>query len=93
MTDAWDRAVQAEERQRKRSGVIFDQPASDWRDDYYGVGDLVKLGNGRGPMATYRVGPTGRLTRVRDDGLSNQLTRSLYNQFENVETTKTTREE
>ncbi len=64
MKDGWDRAVSAERRRCKRMGYIFDQPAGDWREDDYRVGDLVKLGNVKGLMATYRVGP-GRITSAR----------------------------
>ena len=66
MKDAWDRAVDAEKRRCDRLGLIFNQPASSWREDDYGVGDLVKFGNLNGLIAAYRVGPTGRITRQRD---------------------------
>lgn len=72
MKNALDKAVAAERRRCKRMGYIFDQPAGDLREDDYRVGDLVKLGNVRGLMATYRVGPTGRIARVQD-GVSKWL--------------------
>jgi hypothetical protein len=56
----------AEAKRCRRLGFIFDQPACAWRADDYRANDLVKLGNVRGPLATYRVGPAGRIARVRD---------------------------
>lgn len=73
MMDAWDRAAAAEWRRCKRMGFIYSQPAGDWRQDDYGVGDLVELGNCNGPIATYRIGPTGRVTRMRDGGINRQV--------------------
>ena len=68
MDDAWDRAVAAEARRCEKLGFVFQQPNIGWRQDAYWPGDLVKLGNVRGPLATYRVGPTGRVTRMHDGG-------------------------
>jgi hypothetical protein len=56
--------VAAERRRCERKGFIFDQPSCDWREEEYGPGDLVKLGNVNGPIATYRVRQTGRIARV-----------------------------
>jgi hypothetical protein len=58
------RPVAAERRRCERKGFIFDQPSCDWREEEYGPGDLVKLGNVNGPIATYRVRQTGRIARV-----------------------------
>lgn len=69
MMYAWDRAVAAEWRRCKRMGFIFQQPGVGWRQDDYRAGDLVELGNCNGALATYRVGPTGRVTRMRDGGI------------------------
>ncbi len=67
MNNAWDRAVAAEARRCRRLEFIFQQPSCDRQDgDYHAAAGLVKLGNVRGMMATYRVGPTGRIARERD---------------------------
>ena len=60
----WDRAIAAEARRCRRMGLIFSQPACGWREDDYGVGDTVRLGNVNGVIAMYRVTPTGRIRRL-----------------------------
>ena len=69
MENAWNRAVAAEHRRSKRLGFIWTQPSTSWRKDDYAKHDLVKLGNCNGVIATYQVGPTGRITRNRDGSI------------------------
>ena len=63
--DAWDKAIAAESRRCKRLDLVFQQPDATRRQESYEAGDLVELRNVNGRIATYRVGPTGRVTRQR----------------------------
>ena len=69
MKNAYEKAVAAERRRCTRLGIDWRAPAGSWRKKQYSPRELFEIGNQDGAIATYWVGPRGRVTRQHDGGI------------------------